>query len=97
MGICSVGAVDPERAQVAERLALDAVAARRRSTCASARSWWASALVILSRSAASARVGEPLLGLVQLALELEQLRPRGLDRRQRVALVAVDDLRQVAR
>ncbi len=48
---------------------------------ASSRSWCASARVIASRSAASARVGEPRLGGVQLALERRQLGPRGAHRR----------------
>ncbi len=88
------GAVDPERAQVAERLALGAVAAG----FGPARE---QPLVVGERAGhrlqvgGQRRVGQARLGAVQLGLELHQLRPRGAHRRAGVALVAVDDLRQV--
>ena len=62
---------------------------------ASARSWRARAFVIALRSAASAGSASRVLGRVQLGLERRQLGPGGAHGGERVALVAVDDLRQV--
>ena len=86
--------VDAERAQVAQRLALGAVAAG----VLPAREH---ALVVGERArhrvevARQMRVRQPLLGRVQLGLEHGQLRPGGAHGGARVAPVAVDDLRQV--
>ena len=87
--------VDAERAQVAERLALERGRRRRRSSAASSRSWWASARVIASRSAASAGSASRCSAACSSASSVAELGPRGAHGRERVALVAVDDLRQV--
>ena len=49
---------------------------------------------MLAQVAGQRRVGEPLLGLRELALERRQLRPRVEHGGERGALVALDDLRQ---
>ena len=97
VGIASAAPSMPERAQVAERLALGAVAAG----VGPARE---QPLVVGERAGhrvevgGQRRVGEPRLGRVQLGLERGQLRPGGAARwRSGVALVAVDDLRQDGR
>ena len=87
--------VEAERAQVAARLALGAVAARARSSGASSRSWLASARVIASRSRGE-RAGRRGAARPRASSRLErgELGPRGEHGGERVALVAVDDLRQ---
>ena len=87
-------AVDPERAQVAERLALGAVAAglgpaREQPLVVGQRA--GHRLQVLRER----RIGQARLGGVQLGFERFELRPGGAHGGARVALVAVDDLRQV--
>ena len=86
--------VDPQRAQVAERLALGAVAAGlgpggERALVAGER------LRHRVQVRRQRRVGQAAFGRVQLGLERRQLGPGGAHGGERVAVVAVDDLRQV--
>ena len=68
---------------------------RPRSSAASARSWRARAFVIASRSDASAGSASRASAACSSLSSCGELGPRREHGRQRVALVAVDDLRQV--
>ena len=85
--------VEPERGQVAARLALGAVAAELFPAGEQALLVGERALH-LAQVAGQGRVGEPLLGVCELAFERRQLRPCVEHGGERGALVALDDLRQ---
>ena len=85
--------VEPERVQVGPRLVVGALApelapARQQPLLVGERA------LELAHVAGQRRVGEPLLGLGELALERRQLGPRVEHRGERGAVVALDDLRQ---
>ena len=85
--------VEPERVQVGARLALRPLApelapARQQALLVGERA------LDLLHVTGHRRVGEPPLRLGELALERGQLGPRVEHRRERAAVVALDDLRQ---